>query len=51
MFQTQRHRYRRRPKGRRDIANPNGITVNGGGFKNVGRGILTTGAPQIGKDG
>lgn len=33
------------------IANPNGITVNGGGFKNVGRGILTTGAPQIGKDG
>ncbi|SPY05111.1 hemagglutinin family protein [Neisseria meningitidis] len=32
------------------IANPNGITVNGGGFKNVGRGILTT-APQIGKDG
>lgn len=33
------------------IANPNGITVNGGGFKNVGRGILTTGTPQIGKDG
>lgn len=33
------------------IANLNGITVNGGGFKNVGRGILTTGTPQIGKDG
>lgn len=33
------------------IANPNGITMNGGGFKNVGRGILTTGTPQIGKDG
>ena len=33
------------------IANPNGITVNGGGFKNVGRGTLTTGTPQIGKDG
>lgn len=33
------------------IANPNGITVNGGGFKNVGRGILTTGTSQIGKDG
>ena len=33
------------------IANPNGITVNGGGFKNAGRGILTTGTPQIGKDG
>ena len=33
------------------IANPNGITVNGGGFKNVGHGILTTGTPQIGNDG
>lgn len=33
------------------VANPNGIVVNGGGFKNVGRGILTTGTPQIGKDG
>ncbi|MDO5638606.1 MAG: DUF637 domain-containing protein [Neisseria sp.] len=32
------------------IANPSGIQANGGGFKNVGRGILTTGTPQI-KDG
>ena len=27
------------------IANPNGITVNGGGFINTGRAILTTGKP------
>lgn len=28
------------------IANPNGITVNGGGFINTARGILTTGKPE-----
>ena len=28
------------------IANPNGITVNGGGFINTGRAILTTGKPE-----
>lgn len=27
------------------VANPSGISVNGGGFKNVGRGVLTTGVP------
>uniref|UniRef100_UPI000690B7A9 two-partner secretion domain-containing protein n=1 Tax=Stenoxybacter acetivorans TaxID=422441 RepID=UPI000690B7A9 len=32
------------------IANPSGISVNGGGFSNVGRGVLTTGIPQF-KDG
>ena len=30
------------------IANPNGITVNGGGFINTGRAILTTGKPEFG---
>lgn len=29
------------------IANPNGITVNGGGFINVPRATLTTGVPQF----
>ena len=29
------------------IANPNGITVNGGGFINTARATLTTGMPQI----
>lgn len=29
------------------IANPNGITVNGGGFINTGRAILTTGKPEF----
>lgn len=28
------------------IANPNGITVNGGGFINTARAILTTGKPE-----
>ena len=28
------------------IANPNGITVNGGGFINTARAILTTGTPE-----
>ena len=32
------------------IANPNGITVNGGGFINTGRAILTTGKPEYGRD-
>lgn len=29
------------------IANPNGITVNGGGFINVSRATLTTGTPEL----
>uniref|UniRef100_UPI0040389C81 two-partner secretion domain-containing protein n=1 Tax=Dialister succinatiphilus TaxID=487173 RepID=UPI0040389C81 len=29
------------------IANPNGITVNGGGFINTGRAILATGKPEF----
>jgi len=29
------------------LANPNGITVNGGGFINTGNAMLTTGKPQI----
>ena len=32
------------------IANPNGITVNGGGFINTGRAILTTGKPEYSGD-
>ena len=32
------------------IANPNGITVNGGGFINTGRAILTTGKPEYSRD-
>ena len=32
------------------IANPNGITVNGGGFINTGRAILTTGKPEYSLD-
>lgn len=32
------------------IANPNGITVNGGGFINTPRATLTTGTPQISGD-
>ena len=32
------------------IANPNGITVNGGGFINTGRAILTTGRPEYSWD-
>ena len=32
------------------IANPSGIQVNGGGFKNAGRAVLTTGTPVL-KDG
>ncbi|WP_341317437.1 hemagglutinin repeat-containing protein [Paraburkholderia sp. IMGN_8] len=33
------------------VANPNGILVDGGGFINTTRGILTTGTPLIGADG
>ncbi|MFM0519144.1 MULTISPECIES: hemagglutinin repeat-containing protein [Caballeronia] len=33
------------------IANPNGILVDGGGFLNVSRGILTTGTPNFGPNG
>jgi filamentous hemagglutinin len=33
------------------IANPNGITVNGGGFINVPRATLTTGVPQFSANG
>ena len=33
------------------VANPNGITVNGGGFINTARVVLTTGVPQFGGDG
>ena len=32
------------------IANPNGITVNGGGFIHTGRAILTTGKPEYSLD-
>lgn len=33
------------------VANPNGITCNGCGFVNVGRGTLTTGTPVFGGSG
>ena len=33
------------------IANPNGINVNGAGFINVDRAVLTTGRPNINTDG
>ncbi len=33
------------------IANPNGITCNGCGFINTGRGVLTTGTPVMGAGG
>ena len=33
------------------IANPNGINVNGAGFINVDRAVLTTGKPNINTDG
>ncbi|MDP2831906.1 MAG: hemagglutinin repeat-containing protein, partial [Pseudomonadota bacterium] len=33
------------------IANPNGISVDGGGFLNASRATLTTGKPQFGGDG
>ncbi|MFK2902066.1 filamentous hemagglutinin N-terminal domain-containing protein, partial [Dyella jejuensis] len=33
------------------IANPNGISVNGGGFINTNRATLTTGIPVFGTDG
>ncbi|MBI5784252.1 MAG: hemagglutinin repeat-containing protein, partial [Rhodocyclales bacterium] len=33
------------------IANPNGITCNGCGFINTGRGVLTTGTPVFGGSG
>ena len=33
------------------IANPNGISVNGGGFINTNRATLTTGTPTFGADG
>ncbi|MFM0393753.1 hemagglutinin repeat-containing protein [Paraburkholderia phytofirmans] len=33
------------------IANPNGIAVNGGGFINISRAILTTGTPNYAADG
>ncbi|WP_460500822.1 two-partner secretion domain-containing protein, partial [Dyella jejuensis] len=33
------------------IANPNGISVNGGGFINTNRATLTTGTPSFGADG
>ncbi|MGP1667818.1 MAG: two-partner secretion domain-containing protein, partial [Rhodanobacter sp.] len=33
------------------VANPNGITVNGGGFINTTRSVLTTGSPVFGGDG
>lgn len=33
------------------VANPNGITCNGCGFINTGRGVLTTGTPVIGIGG
>ncbi|HGR4958870.1 filamentous hemagglutinin N-terminal domain-containing protein [Klebsiella aerogenes] len=33
------------------IANPNGITTQGGGFINAEKGTLTTGTPKIGDDG
>ena len=33
------------------VANPNGISVNGGGFINTTRNVLTTGTPVFGGDG
>ena len=33
------------------IANENGIRVNGGGFINTDRAVLTTGRPEFGRDG
>ena len=33
------------------LANPNGVTVNGGGFINVPRATITTGKPQVDPDG
>ncbi|MFC5742468.1 hemagglutinin repeat-containing protein [Dyella tabacisoli] len=33
------------------VANPNGITVNGGGFINAPHSVLTTGTPMLGADG
>lgn len=33
------------------VANPNGITVNGGGFLNTNRGVLTTGKPEFDAQG
>jgi len=33
------------------VANPNGITVNGGGFINTTHSVLTTGTPVFGGDG
>lgn len=33
------------------VANPNGITVNGFGFINTSRGVLTTGTPLLGTGG
>ncbi|AEK61565.1 hemagglutinin repeat-containing protein [Collimonas fungivorans] len=33
------------------VANPNGISVAGGGFINTSRGVLTTGTPVLGSDG
>lgn len=33
------------------IANPSGISVNGGGFINTSRAIITTGTPNYGADG
>jgi filamentous hemagglutinin len=33
------------------VANPNGISVNGAGFINASRGVLTTGTPTFGGDG
>ena len=33
------------------VANENGIRVNGGGFINTDRAILTTGRPEFGRDG
>jgi len=33
------------------LANPNGITCNGGGFINTSRGVLTTGLPVLGAGG
>ncbi len=33
------------------FANPNGLVVDGGGFINTSRAILTTGTPNIGANG
>ncbi len=33
------------------VANPNGLVVNGGGFINTSRAILTTGTPNFGANG